>query len=73
MTLACVLRNVWAMHTDELLTSADACRELSIDRSTLSRWVASGRLTPAVKLPGIRGPFLFTPAAIKAAAKDDAA
>ena len=45
-----------------LLTSAEACEELDrIDRSTLSRWVAQGRITPATKLPGLRGAFLFEP------------
>ena len=44
----------------ELLTSAAVCTELHIDRSTLSRWVASERIRPATKLPGIRGAFLFT-------------
>lgn len=44
----------------ELLTSAAVCKELHIDRSTLSRWVASDRIRPATKLPGIRGAFLFT-------------
>ena len=44
-----------------LLTSAEACEQLEIDRSTLSRWVALGRITPATKLPGLRGAFLFEP------------
>lgn len=43
----------------ESLTSSEVCRELSIDRSTLSRWVAAGRIEPMTKLPGIRGAFLF--------------
>lgn len=46
--------------TTELLTSAEACERLGIDRSTLSRWVEKGRLAPAQKLPGLRGAFLFT-------------
>lgn len=45
---------------EALLTSAEACEFLNIDRSTLSRWVAAGRIAAATKLPGIRGPFLFT-------------
>lgn len=48
----------------KLLTSADVCAELRIDRSTLSRWVASGRIAAATKLPGKRGPFLFAPAEV---------
>lgn len=47
--------------TPNLLTSADTCAELAIDRSTLSRWVASERITPAYKMPGPRGAFLFAP------------
>ena len=47
--------------TEPLLTSADACEALSIDRSTLSRWVQLGRIAPAMKAPGIRGAMFFTP------------
>lgn len=43
------------------LTSAETCTALGIDRSTLSRWVSSGRILPATKLPGVRGAFLFDP------------
>ena len=45
--------------TPDLITSAETCAALSIDRSTLSRWVAAGKITPALKLPGIRGAFMF--------------
>ena len=51
--------------TDSLMTSAEVCDRLGIDRSTLSRWVASGRISPTTKLPGIRGAFLFTRAEIE--------
>jgi predicted site-specific integrase-resolvase len=52
--------------TPSLLTSAEACEQLGdIDRSTLSRWVLIGRITPAQKLPGIRGAFLFEPAEVQ--------
>ncbi len=44
---------------DELIGSADACDLLSIDRSTLSRWVSAGKLAPALRLPGPTGAFLF--------------
>lgn len=43
----------------DLLTSAETCERLGIDRSTLSRWVAAGAIVPAHKLPGTRGAFLF--------------
>ncbi|MFC8038730.1 hypothetical protein ACFUOZ_05200 [Paenarthrobacter sp. NPDC057355] len=32
---------------------------LSIDRSTVSRWVASGKLVPLAQLDGARGAFVF--------------
>ena len=57
----------------DLLTSAAVCEELHIDRSTLSRWVASERIIPATKLPGIRGAFLFTRAEVERAKSDVAA
>jgi len=53
------------MAIETLLNSAEASEELGIDRSTLSRWVAAGRIAPATKLPGIRGPFLFTRAEVQ--------
>jgi excisionase family DNA binding protein len=43
----------------QYIGAAEVCRILGIDRSTLSRWVKEGRLVPAMKLPGLRGPFLF--------------
>lgn len=52
--------------TTPLLNSAEACEALGgIDRSTLSRWVASGKIRPALKLPGVRGPYLFDPAEVE--------
>lgn len=49
----------------EHLTGAEAARRLHIDRSTLSRWVAAGRISPVIKLPGIRGPFVFEVAEVE--------
>lgn len=49
----------------ELLPSAAVCARLDIDRSTLSRLVAAGRLSPAMQLPGQTGAFLFHPADIE--------
>lgn len=43
----------------ELIGADEASRALGIDRSTLTRWVAKGRLKPAHKVPGLRGPYLF--------------
>ena len=51
---------------DELLGAAAVCELLKIDRSTLSRWVAAGRIEYALKMRGVRGPFLFTRAQVEA-------
>lgn len=45
---------------DDALASIEVCAELGIDRSTLSRWVAAGRITPSYRLPGPKGAFLFS-------------
>lgn len=56
----------------DLVGSAEACQILEIDRSTLSRWVASGRLDYWVKLPGDNGAFMFErPVVIAAKAAND--
>ena len=52
------------MSTTDHLTSAQVCDLLNIDRSTLSRWVASGRVSPFMKLDGLRGAFIFTRAEV---------
>ncbi len=49
-----------------LLTSADACQQLHVDRSTLSRWIAQGHIKFEQKLPGRTGGYLFTQAQIDA-------
>lgn len=56
-----------------LLRSAEVCERLSIDRSTLSRWVATGRIVPAIKLDGIRGAFLFDAAEVERVKAGEAA
>ncbi len=50
----------------DLLTTTQVARELNIDKTTLTRWVAEGRLIAAHKLPHKNGAFLFEPAVIKA-------
>ncbi len=67
------MHNIWAMQTQHLMTSAEVCSALGIDRSTLSRWVAAGRIEPAVKAPGKRGAFLFSKASVEAVVKSEAA
>jgi predicted site-specific integrase-resolvase len=44
----------------DLMPSVEVCDALGIDRSTLSRWVASGRIRPTVRAPGRRGAMFFT-------------
>jgi excisionase family DNA binding protein len=53
------------MAQNELLSTAEAVERLNIDRSTLTRWVAGGRIEPAMKLPGLRGAYLFDPAEVE--------
>lgn len=46
------------MHaTDDLITTAEVADLASKDRSTVTRWVQAGRLTPAKRTPG--GLMLF--------------
>lgn len=52
------------------IASAEACELLGIDRSTLTRWVASGRLTPAFKAPGLRGAYFFHRADVERLARE---
>lgn len=44
---------------DALVGAADACRILNVHNSTLGRWIKEGRLTPAHKLPGKNGAYVF--------------
>lgn len=37
-----------AVVPDELMTPAQVCHTLRIDKSTLSRWVSSGRIVPVM-------------------------
>jgi excisionase family DNA binding protein len=41
--------------TPDLIGSAEACELLGIDRATISRWVTSGRLKPAIQGRGTTG------------------
>ena len=50
--------------TTPLLGSTEVCRRLSIDKSTLGRWVEAGRIHRAHKLPGRNGVALFTEAEV---------
>jgi predicted site-specific integrase-resolvase len=54
---------------DDIIGSTEACTILSIDKATISRWVAAGKLTPVLKLPRTNGAFLFKRADIDALAQ----
>jgi predicted site-specific integrase-resolvase len=50
-----------------LIDSAEACTILAIDRSTLSRWVAAGKLTPAMRAgTGPQSAFVFNRSDVEA-------
>ena len=61
--------NAAAMTDAQLIGSAEACALLNIDRSTLTRWIAAGKLAPASKMPGSNGAFVFARAVIEALAQ----
>ena len=59
--------------TTPLLPSVEVCATLGIDRSTLTRWVAAGKIRPAQKLPGTRGAYLFDPSEVERVKAENAA
>jgi predicted site-specific integrase-resolvase len=52
----------------DLVGSTEAIEILSIDRSTLSRWAAAGRITPVQRLSGENGAMLFLRSDVEALA-----
>lgn len=50
----------------ELIRAVEAAELLGVNRSTLTRWVASGHISPAIKAPGYKGILLFDRAEIEA-------
>lgn len=44
-----------------LIGTTQAAQRLGVDRATVTRMVADGRLAPAGKLPHRNGAFLFDP------------
>lgn len=46
-------------HKPDLMGSAQVCDLAKINRSTLSRHVAEGKIAPAHRLPGRTGAMLF--------------
>lgn len=57
------------MSNDELLTSTQAGLLLGKSGRTVQRMAENGELTPAHKLPGPNGPYLFRRADIESLAK----
>ena len=55
---------------EPLLTSAEACDILGVDRSTLTRWITRGQIEAAQKLPSRTGAWLFTRAEIERARRE---
>lgn len=49
-----------------LLTTAQVATRAGVHVRTIHRWVASGRLSPALKIPGKTGPLLFDAAEVDA-------
>lgn len=56
----------------DLIGSSESCRLLSVHPATLSRWVGGGILTPAHKLPGKNGAYLFHRADVEKLAAEKA-
>jgi len=61
------MSNVGRMPETDLLTTAEAAEALGCSVKTIARMVDDGRLTSRMKLPGLRGPYLFDPAEIERA------
>lgn len=53
----------------DLLTVSQVADRFNVGRSTVTRMIADGRLTPTARLPGGTGAYLFDRAEIEATAK----
>ena len=53
------------MNDQPLMTSGQVIDRLQIDRSTLVRRIAAGKIRYVQKLPGLRGGYLFDPAEVE--------
>ena len=56
-------------HDETLLTTREAAEALGVVPQTIAKWVDTGRLTPALKGPGLRGVMWFRPDDINALRK----
>lgn len=52
--------------SSDLLSTRDVAEMKNVTTTTVARWVAAGRLTPVLRLPGIRGAMFFTPSDVAA-------
>lgn len=57
-------------HNEQLLTSRDVAARKGVTVTTVNRWVNSGKLTPAVEVPGYRGARLFDEESVDALEAD---
>jgi len=58
------------MHSASFLTTSETAAELGVSVRDVARLVKRELLTPAMKLPGLRGAFLFDPATVSAYADE---
>lgn len=56
-------------NSDDLLGALESAGILGVDRATLQRWVQSGVISPAGKLPGRTGPYVFRRADVEELAR----
>jgi excisionase family DNA binding protein len=50
---------------DQLLTTTGVALLLDVHKSTITRWVAAGKIAYVQKLPGRNGEFLFDPVEVE--------
>jgi len=53
------MANTTAPVAPKFLSTAQAASRLGVDVRTIHRWASKGRLTPAIKADGLRGPLFF--------------
>jgi excisionase family DNA binding protein len=58
------------MTADGRMTAAEAAERLGVTTRTIGRWARDGRLPPARKFLGLRGPYLFERAEVERVAAE---